>query len=202
RTGILRTMRIRALFVIACAALFVSCGSESKPTAPAEPARKAAGPRPMDESRRFPQANLIEAKVIEKELMGKPFMPGGTLAHFKKGKTEYDMFVAKLPTTLDAAILLPDWSKALAGSKLVPSFGGYFGQDGGRPVFVFSKGAWIAGIAGLPEKEADIEARTPARRVNWLPDPSRKPADLALDKSSDIARINPSSLYATRATRL
>lgn len=159
-------MRSSTLFVVACAALLVSCGSESKTPAPAEAPKKAAAPRPMDESRRFPQANLIDAKVVDKELMGKPFMPGGTLAHFKKGKAEYDMFVAKLPTALDAAILLPDWSKALAGSKLVPSFGGYFGQDGSRPVFVFSKGAWIAGIAGLPEKEADLEARTLAGRLN------------------------------------
>ncbi|HLJ13920.1 MAG TPA: hypothetical protein VKV15_05440 [Bryobacteraceae bacterium] len=91
--------------------------------------------------------------------MAKPFMPGGTIARYKKGKTEYEMFVAKLPSATDAAILLPDWNKALTGSKLVPSFGGYFGDDGGRPVFVFAKGAWIAGIAGLPEKQADAQAR-------------------------------------------
>ena len=104
--------------------------------------------------------------MVDKELMGKPFMPGGTLARYKKGKKEYEMFVTKLATATDAAILLPDWRKALTDSKLVPSFGGYFGQDAGRPVFVFSKGAWIAGIAGLPEKEADAEARILAARLN------------------------------------
>ena len=88
---------------------------------------------------RFSSANLVETKVVDKELMGKPFMPGGTLARYKKGKKEYEMFVAKLPTATDAAILLPDWRKALTDSKLVPSFGGYFGLDAGRPVFVFSK---------------------------------------------------------------
>ncbi len=103
---------------------------------------------------------------MDKELMGKPFMPGGTLARYKKGKKQYEMFAAKLPTATDAAILLLDWRKALTGSKLVPAFGGYFGQDAGRPVFVFSKGAWIAGIAGLPEKEADLEARTLAAHLN------------------------------------
>lgn len=92
-------------------------------------------------------------------------MPGGTLATYRKGKTEYSMFLAKLPNATDAALLLLDWNKSLTGAHLVPSFGGYFGQDAGRPVFVFTKGAWIAGVVGLPEKEADLEARTLAGRI-------------------------------------
>jgi len=71
-----------------------------------------------------------------------------------------------LPNPQDAAFLLLDWNKALAGAKLVPSFGGYFGQDAGRPVFVFAKGAWIAGVAGLPEKDADMAARTLAAHLD------------------------------------
>ncbi len=145
--------------------LLTCCGSPPPPTA-SEPAKKADTPKPSDESERFTSANLVDTKVIDKELMGKPFMPGGTLARYKKGKKEYEMFVAKLPTATDAAILLPDWHRALTDSKLVPSFGGYFGLDAGRPVFVFSKGAWIAGITGLTEKEADLEARTLAAHLN------------------------------------
>jgi hypothetical protein len=140
------------------AVLLASCGSESKAPVP-EPAKKAEVIKPPDESRRFPKASLVDTKVVDKEIMGKPFMPGGTVAHYKKGKTEYEMFAAKMPSAQDAAFLLLDWNKALAGSKLVPSFGGYFGQDAGRPVFVFAKGAWIAGVAGLPEKQADAQAR-------------------------------------------
>lgn len=98
--------------------------------------------------------------------MGKPFMPGGTLAHYKKGAKEYEMFVAKLPSATDAAIILPDWRKALTDAKLVPSFGGYFGQDAGRPIFVFTKGPWIAGVVGLQEKEADQQARLLAAQLN------------------------------------
>jgi hypothetical protein len=121
---------------------------------------------PADESRRFPSANLVDTKPVAKQLMGKSFMPGGTVANYKTGKAQYSMFLAKLATPTDAAIALLDWSKAMAGSHLVPSFGGYFGQDAGRPVFVFTKGAWIAGISGLPEKEADLQARTLAARLN------------------------------------
>src|SRR5271156_3935406 len=88
--------------------LLTSCASPPKP----ELAAKVETPKPPDESARFASANLVETKVVDKELMGKPFMPGGTLARYKKGKQEYEMFVAKLPTAVDAAILLPDWRKA------------------------------------------------------------------------------------------
>lgn len=151
-------MRIALYSIAALAALLASCGSESKAPAP-EPAKKAEAPKPADESHRFPKANLVETKVVDKELMGKSFMPGGTLARYQKGKTEYEMFVARLPSAQDAAFLLPDWRKALTNAKLVPSFGGYFGEDAGRPLFVFAKGAWIAGVAGLAEKQADAQAR-------------------------------------------
>ena len=157
-------MRAFVAIVAVVAFLVSSCGSQPKQAAP-EPVKTEA-PKPTDESERFATSNLVGTKVIGRELLSKPFMPGGTLAQYKKGKKEYEMFVAKLPSSTDAAILLLDWKKALAGSKLLPSFGGYFGLDAGRPVFVFSKGAWIAGVAGLSEKEADLEARTLAAHLN------------------------------------
>jgi hypothetical protein len=151
---------MRATLLIALALILTSCSSEKKATPPVET------PKPHDESRRFPTANLVDTAVIDKQLLGKPFMPGGTLARYKKGKTEYEMFVAKLPTATDAAVILPDWRKALTDSKLIPSFGGYFGLDNDRPVFVFSKGPWIAGIVGLPEKDADAQARALAAKLD------------------------------------
>jgi hypothetical protein len=158
-------MRLTLLVIAALAIWLVSCGSEPKqPTATAP--RKAEAPKPADESAHLPSANLVRAEVVPKDLLGKTFMPGGTLGHYKKGTTEYEMFIVRMPTALDAAILLPDWNKTLSGSKLVPSFGGYFGEDAGRPVFVFSKNAWIAGVAGLPQKEADVQARILAGRLN------------------------------------
>lgn len=150
-------MRVPVVAVAALAIVLAACSSESP--APAAKSAAPAAPRPADESRHLPKINLVESKVVDSALLGKSFMPGGTLAHYKNGKTEYDMFVARLASATDAAILLPDWSAALADSKLEPAFGGYFGMDGGRPVFVFTKGVWIAGIAGLPEKDADREAR-------------------------------------------
>ncbi|MGO4882853.1 MAG: hypothetical protein ACLP59_18835 [Bryobacteraceae bacterium] len=155
-------------YLLPLAAVFVtslaSCGSEPKPAAPAP--EKPAAAKPADESRRFPIANRLDTQVVDNQLLGKPFMPGGTLAHFKRGKTEYSMFIAKAPTAQDAAFLLLDWDKAMTGAKIEPAFGGYFGQDAGQPVFVFAKGAWIAGVAGLPEKDADLAARSLAAHLD------------------------------------
>lgn len=156
-------MRMIVVFAAMFAILMSSCGSQ--PAAP-EPAKKAEAPKPSDESDRFSKVNLVKTEVVDRQLLGKPFMPGGTLAHYKKGAREYEMFVAKLPSATDAAILLLDWQKVLTNPKLVPSFGGYFGEDDLRPAFVFSKGAWIAGIRGLPAKEADLEARRLAAQLN------------------------------------
>ncbi len=154
---------MRAL-LLATALVSSSCSS---PQPRPEPQPKAAEkPKPSDETRRFPLADQVDTKVVDDKLTGKDFMPGGTVAHYKKGKLEYDMFVAKLASANQAAITLGEWQRALTNAKFVPSFGGYFGEDKGRPVFVFSKDAWVAGISGLPEKQADLEARTLAARLN------------------------------------
>jgi hypothetical protein len=159
---------MRAVNQIAAAILgvvVVSCGSGTK--APqTETTKQAETPKPLNESHRFPKANLIGTDVQDKELMGKAFMPGGTVGRYRKGALEYELFVARLRSPTDAAVLLLDWKKALTDAKLVPSFGGYFGQDAGRPVFVFSKGSWIAGVAGLPEKQADAQARLLAAELD------------------------------------
>ena len=157
-------MRFSFLALAALAAMLAACSSESP--APAAKAQPAAPVKPADETRHLPKENLVDSKVVDTALLGKSFMPGGTLAHYKNGSREYDMFVAKLPSATDAAILLPDWSAALADSKLEPGFGGYYGLDAGRPVFVFTKGTWIAGVAGLAEKDADREARILASNLN------------------------------------
>jgi hypothetical protein len=145
--------------------LLSSCDSKP-PDAPKVEVKPAETPKPPDESRRFNKANQIDTIVVEKQLLGKPFMPGGTLAQYKKGKTEFDMFVAKTASPTEAALILPDWKKLLTDAKYEASFGGYYGHDAGRPVFVFTKGAWIAGIAGLPEKDADAEARKLAKALD------------------------------------
>ena len=156
---ILLRMRILLPVAAALAALLAACGPEPRPAAPAAEKKAAAVPRPPDETASLPRTNLVDSAVVEDHLMGKSFMPGGTVGRYRKGKQEYEVFVRKLASPLDAALLLPDWQKALARAKLVPAYGAYYGDDNGRPVFVFGKGPWIAGIAGLPEKDVDPVAR-------------------------------------------
>lgn len=151
-------LAMRLLLIATASVLLVSCGSEPKRTATEAP--QAAPVKPADESRRFPKANLVDTEVVASDLLGKRFMPGGTLAHYRKGKTDYDMFVAQAATPNDAAMLLLDWRKALADPKFVAAYGGYSGSDAGTPVFVFAKGPWIAGIKGLSQKDADLPARS------------------------------------------
>jgi hypothetical protein len=148
---------MRLLTVAAFVFVLASC--ESKPPEKVVEVAPKIKVVPADESRRFPKPYRLSTIVMDDHLLGKPYMPGGTLAQYKKGKTEYDMFIAKTASANDAALILPDWRKALTDPKLVPSFGGYYGLDAGRPMFVFTKGAWIAGIAGLPQKDADAAAR-------------------------------------------
>lgn len=138
--------------------LLAACNSAAPP--PTKEQASAPEPaRPTDETRRFPLANQVNTELVNNHLLGKSFMPGGTLAHYKRGKTTYDMFIARAESPTEAAILLLDWKKELEDAQLVPSFGGYFGKDGDTAVFVFPKGPWIAGITGLPQKDADAQAR-------------------------------------------
>src|SRR5271169_3335059 len=110
---ILRNMRPPFLFAIGATAavLMCSCSPEAKPARSQADAPSVKPP--TDESRRFPNANLVGTSLVNRELMDKPFMPGGTLARYKRGKVEYEMFVARTPGANDAALLLPDWRKAL-----------------------------------------------------------------------------------------
>jgi hypothetical protein len=144
-------------------ALMFGCSNpapEAKQAAPAEVSEP-----PLDQSQHFPQAGLVKMDRIPDHLLGKKFMPGGNLATYKRGKLEYQQFVGKLPDADHAAFLLLDWNKELKGAKYLAHMGGYAGMDGDRPVYVFTKGAWIAGIAGLPQEQADVVARQFAARL-------------------------------------
>lgn len=120
---------------------------------------------PADESRYFPKPNQVKTELVAAKLLGKTFLPGGNIGHYKKAGKPYRMFLARTSSSTAAAIALLDWKKSLKTHKLIAHFGGYYGLDGAEPVFVFAKGDWIAGIIGLTEKEADAEARIFAARL-------------------------------------
>jgi hypothetical protein len=135
---------------------------EKKAAAP--PAKKK--PAVADYTPRFPAADRIEVSVVENHLLGKDFLPGGNIARYRKGKQEYEMFLIRASVPEAAALMLIDYKKRLENPKIIAHFGGYYGKDGDRMVFVFAKGPWLAGVVGLPEKEADLAARELAARLN------------------------------------
>jgi hypothetical protein len=125
----------------------------------------ATGGTATDPSALLPKEDVVAVKVVKKELLGKSFMPGGTLARYQRGKVAYEIFLSELPTPTDAAIVLAHWDEALKNPKVVKSLDAYYGIDAGHPIYVFASGPWVAGITGLSEKEADRQARMLAGRL-------------------------------------
>jgi hypothetical protein len=119
----------------------------------------AAGSGRVNASAILPKENMVAVKVVKKELLGKSFMPGGALAVYQTGKKAYEIFLSELPTPTDSAIVLAHWDEALKSPKVVRSLDAYYGVDAGRPIYVFARGRWIAGITGLSEEDADRQAR-------------------------------------------
>ena len=120
----------------------------------------ACGAKPAsNEPPALPEANQVSKQLVSGHLLGKPFLPGGIIAHYKTDGGEYDMFVAQFPTHTDAAIALANLEGAIQGAKLVRALDGYFGTDAGRPVFVFPMDRWIGGVVGLPQPAAEQAAR-------------------------------------------
>lgn len=147
------------------AALLAACGGGDAGKKPAAaPVKKR--PAVADETRHFPSEGRLEARVVEDHVLGREFLPGGNVAHYRRGRQEFDMFLIRTSVPEAAALLLFDYKKRMENPRLIAHFGGYYGKDGGRMVFVFAKGPWLAGVAGLPAKEADLAARELAARLN------------------------------------
>ena len=141
--------------------LLAGCSPAPEPPKPA--AKHVA---PVDESRKMPLENRVSAGIVDDHMLGRQWLPGGTLGHYKKGAKEWDLILVKAASPTTAAGWLLDFKRELDGSKVVPSFGGFYGTDKGRPAFVFTKGGWFAAVTGLTEAEADVVARPFALRIN------------------------------------
>lgn len=146
-------------------AVLCACGG-APPKEQPQSAPRAAPEKPADESRRFPMADQVSVRLVDDHLLDKDFLPGGNLAEYRrKGKT-YQQFLIHSKTAEAAALLLFDFKSHLRDSKFLPHMGGYFGMDGATPVYIFQKGAFLAGFVGLPYKDADPLARQFAARLD------------------------------------
>jgi hypothetical protein len=145
--------------LIAVAFVLVSCSAE-KPAAPVE---KAAAPAPVkDNTVLLLTENRTSATVVPNHVLGNKALPGGSVGEYPG----YQLFVIETKSAQDAAILLLDWKGTIATPEFDSGFGGYFGTDGGKPVFAFAKGKYLAGVAGLERKAADPVARLLAAHIH------------------------------------
>jgi len=123
-------------------------------------------PKPIDETRRFPVADQVSIELVNDKLLGKSFLPGGNLAVYKHGGKTYQQFLVRGKSPEDAAVMLFDFKQSLKDAKFIAHMGGYFGLDGDQPVYIFAKKSVLAGIVGLPEKDAEVAARQFAARLD------------------------------------
>lgn len=142
----------------------MSCGGEQ--TAEKKGPTKVQVAAPMDETRRFEMAGREKVEVVPDQLFGKSFLPGGNVASYEKGGKRWQQFVIKAKSPADTAILLGQFKDAMQQPKFVAHMGGYYGTDGARSYFVFPKGNWLAGVAGLPLEESDTIGRQMALLLN------------------------------------
>lgn len=153
---------MRMILSLCLLAALAGCGSAPAPSPRPVPPR----PRVADDTHHFPAANRASASVVEDHLLGHAFLPGGNIAHYKKGAREYDLILIRTSSPEAAALLLLDYKKHLQNPKVIAHFGGFAGADSGKPAFLFAKGAWLGGVLGLPQEEADLAAREFAARLN------------------------------------
>ena len=120
----------------------IGCGTAPR-SPPAE--KKAEVKPPADESRLFPLTGLVRSHVVADHLLGKSYLPGGTIADYEKG---YQLFALRESTAQQAAFLLLDFKKDLTNPKYLAHMGGFFGSDAGRPFYRIREGACDRGRPG------------------------------------------------------
>ena len=156
-------LRETALIAMIIAA---GCGAPEQSEAP-EPERAAAPAENIrDETHRFHKEGLVAAKVVQDNLAGKEFMPGGNIAEYEKDGKKYQVFFALRRNAEVAMFLSMDYKDVLTDAKFIPHFGGYFGMDGDTPTFIFQKEKYLIGITGLDQEDADHAGRLIAGYLN------------------------------------
>ncbi len=114
-----------------------------------------------DDPRCFPGIDRVSLKEVPAHLMNNPALPGGLLAEYK----DHQLFLIRTSSADKAGFLLLDYKKTLKDPKYLANMGGFYGEDRGRPAYVFAKGVFVAGVMGLDREKADPVARAFAARI-------------------------------------
>jgi hypothetical protein len=152
------------ILLCAIAMALVGCGPS-----PEKAAKQDAPSAPVpvkDHTSMMPMAARIDTTVVPDHILGQSKLPGGTLGDYQTHGKKYQLFIIDLPDNQASAFLLLDAKSALRNPEYISYMGGYFGSDGTRPIYVFSKLHYLAGVAGLSRDDADPIARVLAARLN------------------------------------
>lgn len=159
---------MRVILCVGVIAVLAGCGSEAQ-----QPgfAQRPAQPAPdhqvtlHDLSSLLPTKGLKHSGIVMDHVAGLSKLPGGTLGEYESKGKKYQVFIIDAGTDQQAAFMLLDAKANLNNPDYLSSFGGYFGSDGTRPVFVFARLRYLTGIVGLPKDEADPVARALGQRL-------------------------------------
>ena len=160
------TSRRRAFLAlsVSLAAGLLAAGCSSAPEVKKQDAPPPPAPVKDDTGLLLAQ-NRVSAGLVKDHLFGKPALPGGTLGEYEDQGKKYQLFIIETTSSQNAAILLLDFKATLTDPAYIAYMGGYFGTDAGKPVYVFAKLQYLAGVVGLPEDLADPIARQLAARL-------------------------------------
>jgi hypothetical protein len=141
-------------------ALLALVGCSSAPETPATPAAAAkAEPAPVkDHSSLFDDAGKVSASVVPDHILGMQKLPGGSFAEYDVKGKKYQEFIVDTDSTQHAAFQMLDMKDEMAkdpAPEYLPEIGGYFGTYRGKPLYVFAKLHYLAGVVGLPEDKAE-----------------------------------------------
>ncbi len=139
---------------ILLAPFFYSCSSPPPPAPAAQAPKLPDLPNPVAEDVKFPTKNRISVQVVPAPLLGYAFLGGGNLAEYAAGSAKYRLFTIRCRSAAQAGSYIFDIKSQLKDPRFVASYGGYFSEMPAGPLFVFAKGAYIGGIAGLSEADA------------------------------------------------
>lgn len=122
--------------------------------------------KPDDLSHLFSSSGREKVELVDGNLLGKDYLPGGNLVEYRKQGVRFQQFLIRASTPGKAMFLMMDLKNDLVNTKFVPHLGGYFGLDGSNPVLVMQRGRSLAGVVGLPERDADNILREFAQRLD------------------------------------
>jgi hypothetical protein len=147
--------------------LFTSCSSQA-PTPAAQATALPDLPRPIAEDLRFPSPHRTSIEVVPANLLGLPYLGGGNLAAYDTGKLQYRLFTIRCRNAAQAGSYIFDIKNQLDNPKFIAAYGGYYApQTPAGPLFVFAKGSYIAGIAGLSEADSIETGKEFAARIPY-----------------------------------